>query len=136
MRYIQFVHSSEKLSDALVSAHDIHSFTNIATDRENWQKLKKLIICAAKADKTYVSLLWMWIGYYYYISLPKIMLSFGCTKHDYEDTGNQNENPSELWPSIMTRAIEKQGMDHSQVIAIEILKPNFIICIHQIKKWR
>ena len=41
-----------KHSDALVSAHDIRSFTNIATDRENWQKLKKLIICATKADKT------------------------------------------------------------------------------------
>ena len=47
-----FVHS-----DALVSAHDTRSFTNIATNRENWQKLKKLIICAAKADKTYVNLL-------------------------------------------------------------------------------
>ena len=46
-----------KRSDALVSAHDIRSFTNIVTDRENWQKLKKLIICAAKADKTYVNLL-------------------------------------------------------------------------------
>ena len=46
-----------KHSDALVSAHDIRSFTNIATDRENCQKLKKLIICAAKADKTYVNLL-------------------------------------------------------------------------------
>ena len=46
-----------KHSDALVSPHDIHSFTNTATDRENWQKLKKLIICAAKADKTYVNLL-------------------------------------------------------------------------------
>ena len=56
--------------------------------------------------------------------------------HDCEDTVNQNDNLSELWPSIMTRTIEKQGMDHSQVIAIEILKPNFIICIHQIKKWR
>ena len=43
-----------KHSDALVSAHDMHSFTNIATERENWQKLKKLIICAAKADKTYI----------------------------------------------------------------------------------
>ena len=74
--------------------------------------------------------------YYYYISLPKIMLSLSCAKHDYEDTGNQNENPSELWPSIVTRTIEKQGMDHSQVIAIEILKPNFTICIHQSKKWR
>ena len=46
-----------KHSDALVSAHGICSFTNIATDREDWQKLKKLIICAAKADKTYVNLL-------------------------------------------------------------------------------
>ena len=46
-----------KHSDALVSAHDIRSFRNIATDRENWQKLKKLIICATKADKTYVNLL-------------------------------------------------------------------------------
>ena len=46
-----------KHSDALVTAHDIRSFTNIATDRENCQKLKKLIICAAKADKTYVNLL-------------------------------------------------------------------------------
>ena len=46
-----------KHSDALVSAHDMRSFTNIATDRENCQKLKKLIICAAKADKTYVNLL-------------------------------------------------------------------------------
>ena len=26
-------------------------FTNITTERENWQKLNKLIICAAKADK-------------------------------------------------------------------------------------
>ena len=33
--------------DALVSAYDIHYFTNIATQRENWQNLKKLIICAA-----------------------------------------------------------------------------------------
>ena len=41
-----------KHSDALVSARDIRSFTNIATDRENWQKLKNLIIYAAKADKT------------------------------------------------------------------------------------
>ena len=41
-----------KHSDALVSADDIRSFTNIATERENWQKLRKLIICAAKADKT------------------------------------------------------------------------------------
>ena len=46
-----------KHSDALVSAHDICSFTNITTYRENWQKLKKLIIWAAKADKTYVNLL-------------------------------------------------------------------------------
>ena len=38
-----------KHSDALVSAHDIRSFTNIATERENWQKLKKLTV---KADKT------------------------------------------------------------------------------------
>ena len=30
-----------KHSDALVSAHDICSFTNITTYRENWQKLKK-----------------------------------------------------------------------------------------------
>ena len=55
-----------KHSDALISAHDICSFTNITTYRENWQKLKKLIICAAKADKTYVNLLWMQIGYYCY----------------------------------------------------------------------
>ena len=47
----------QKHSDALISAHDIRSFMNIATDRENWQKLKKLIICAAKADKIYVNLL-------------------------------------------------------------------------------
>ena len=46
-----------KHSDALVSAHDIRSFRNIATDRENWQKLKKLIICTTKADKTYVNFL-------------------------------------------------------------------------------
>ena len=38
-----------KHSGSLVSAHDIRSFTNIATDRENWQKLKKFIICTAKA---------------------------------------------------------------------------------------
>ena len=44
-------------SDALVSTHDIYSFTNIAKERVNWQKLKKLIICAAKAEKTYVNLL-------------------------------------------------------------------------------
>ena len=55
-----------KHANALVSAHDIRSFTNIATDRDNWQKLKKLIICAAKADKTYVNLLRMRIRYYYY----------------------------------------------------------------------
>ena len=47
----------QKNSDRIVSAHDIRSFTNIATERENWQKLKKLIICVAKADKTYVNLL-------------------------------------------------------------------------------
>ena len=46
-----------KHSDALISAHGIRSFMNIATNRENWQKLKKLIICAAKVDKTYVNLL-------------------------------------------------------------------------------
>ena len=46
-----------KHSDALVSADDIRSFTNIATERENWQKLRKLITCAAKADKTYINLL-------------------------------------------------------------------------------
>ena len=46
-----------KHSDALLSANDIYSFTNIAAERGNWQKLKKLIICAAKADKTYVNLL-------------------------------------------------------------------------------
>ena len=40
-----------KHSDALVSAHDIRSFTNIAAYRENRQKLKKLIICAAKQTK-------------------------------------------------------------------------------------
>ena len=40
-----------KHSDALLSANDIYSFTNIAVERGNWQKLKKLIICAAKADK-------------------------------------------------------------------------------------
>ena len=56
----------EKHSDALVSAHDIRSFTNIATNRDKWPKLKKLIICAAKPDKTYVNLLRMRIGYYYY----------------------------------------------------------------------
>ena len=55
----------QKHSDALVSAHHVRSFTNIATDKENCRKLKKLIICAAKADKTYVNLLWIWIGYYY-----------------------------------------------------------------------
>ena len=38
--------------DALVSAYDIHYFTNIATQRENWQNLKKLIICAAKGNKS------------------------------------------------------------------------------------
>ena len=42
-----------KHSNALISANDIYSFTNIAVEREIWQKLKKLIICAAKADKTY-----------------------------------------------------------------------------------
>ena len=49
----------QKNSDRIVSAHDIRSFTNIATERENWQKLKKLIIiiCVAKADKTCVNLL-------------------------------------------------------------------------------
>ena len=46
-----------KHSDALLSAKDIYSLTNIAVERGNWQKLKKLIICAAKADKTYVNLL-------------------------------------------------------------------------------
>ena len=46
-----------KHSDALLSANDIYPFTNIAVERGNWQRLKKLIICAAKADKTYVNLL-------------------------------------------------------------------------------
>ena len=46
-----------KHSDALFSAHDIHSFTNISTERENCKKLKERIICTAKADKTYVNLL-------------------------------------------------------------------------------
>ena len=46
-----------KHSDALVSAHDMRYFTNVTTDRENWQRLKKFIICAAKADKTYVNVL-------------------------------------------------------------------------------
>ena len=30
----------------------MHYFTNISTQRENWQNLKKLIICAAKGDKS------------------------------------------------------------------------------------
>ena len=38
--------------DALVSAYDMHYFTNISTQRENWQNLKKLIICAAKGGKS------------------------------------------------------------------------------------
>ena len=46
-----------KRSDSLLSTNDIYSFTNIAVERGNWQKLKKLIICAAKADKTFVNLL-------------------------------------------------------------------------------
>ena len=50
-RLIEF--SVRKHSNALISANDIYSFTNIAVEREIWQKLKKLIICAAKADKTY-----------------------------------------------------------------------------------
>lgn len=46
-----------KHSDALVSAHNILSFTNIVTERKNKQKLKKLIVCATKADRTHVNLL-------------------------------------------------------------------------------
>ena len=42
-----------KHPDALFSAHDIHSFTNTATERENCQKLKKCITYAAKADIPY-----------------------------------------------------------------------------------
>ena len=57
MRFILFVPFLRKHSDALLSANYIYSFTNIAVERGNWQKLKKLIICAAKADKAYVNLL-------------------------------------------------------------------------------
>ena len=46
-----------KHSDALVSAHNILSFTSIVTERKNKQKLKKLIVCATKADRTHVNLL-------------------------------------------------------------------------------
>ena len=53
-----------KHSDALVSAHDIYFFINIATERENWQKLKKVVVCAAKAYETFVNLLLMQMGYF------------------------------------------------------------------------
>ena len=35
------------------------SRTLATTEKENWQKLKKLIICAVKADKIYVNLFQM-----------------------------------------------------------------------------
>ena len=33
-------------------------------------------------------------------------------------TVNLDDNPSELWQSIMTRTIEKQGMDHSDEVKL------------------
>ena len=36
--------------------------------------------------------------------------------HNCGDTVNQYDNPSELWPSVKTRTIEKQGMDHSDKV--------------------
>ena len=38
------------------------------------------------------------------------------SEHDCEYTVNQSDNPSELWPSIMIRTIEKQGMDYSDEV--------------------
>ena len=48
------------------------------------------------------------------------MRSFGCVPEvqDCEDIVNQNDNASELWPSIMTTTIKKQGMDHSDEVKL------------------
>ena len=44
---------------------------------------------------------------------PNCLHSFGCAS---------KSNPSKLWPSIMTRTIEKQGVDHSDEVKLWLQK--------------